>query len=56
MKKYLTGPFESAKKEGLIDYNPFVAVDALKAKKVPKDTFTPEQVALLVKEAKCTDW
>jgi integrase len=56
VKKYLTGPFESAKKEGLIDYNPFVAVDALKAKKVQKDIFTPEQVALLVKEAKGTDW
>jgi len=30
-KKYLTGAFESARKEGLIDYNPFVAVDALKS-------------------------
>jgi integrase len=56
VKKYLTGPFESARKEGLIDYNPFVAVDALKAKKVEKDVFTPEQVARLVKAAKGTDW
>jgi integrase len=56
VKKYLTGPFESAKKEGLIDYNPFVAVDALKAKRVQKDIFTPEQVALLVKAAMGTDW
>jgi integrase len=56
VKKYLTGPFESARKEGLIDYNPFVAVDALKAKKVAKDVFTPEQVARLVKAAKGTDW
>jgi integrase len=56
VKKYLTGPFESARKEGLIDYNPFVAVDALKAKRIQKDVFTPEQVALLVKEAKGTDW
>jgi integrase len=56
VKKYLTGPFESARKEGLIDYNPFVAVDALKAKKVTKDVFTPEQVARLVKAAKGTDW
>jgi Phage integrase SAM-like domain len=29
LKKYLTGPFENARKEGLIDYNPFVAVNAL---------------------------
>jgi integrase len=58
VKKYLTGPFESARKEGLIDSesNPFVAVDALKAKKVEKDIFTPEQVARLVKAAKGTDW
>jgi len=56
VKKYLTGPFESARKEGLIDYNPFVAVDALKAKTVAKDVFTPEQVARLVKAAKGTDW
>ena len=56
VKKYLTGAFESARKEGLVDYNPFAAVDGLKAKKVVKDVFTPEQVALLVKEAKGTDW
>jgi integrase len=56
VKKYLTGPFESARKEGLIDYNPFVAVDALKVKKVEKDVFTPEHVARLVKAAKGTDW
>ena len=47
VKKYLTGPFESARKEGLIDYNPFVAVDRLKSKTVAKDVFTPEQVARL---------
>lgn len=56
VKKYLTGPLESARKEGLIDYNPFVAVDALKAKKIQKDVFSPEQVAQLIKAAKGTDW
>jgi integrase len=55
-KKYLTGPFESARKEGLIDYNPFVAVDALKAKKLAKDVFSPQQVAWLVKAAEGEDW
>jgi hypothetical protein len=48
LKKYLTGPFESARKEGLVDYNPCVAVDALKSKTVAKDVFTPEQVSPLV--------
>ena len=55
-KKYLTGPLESARKEGLIDYNPFVAADALKAKKVEKDCFTPHQVARLTEVVQGTDW
>jgi integrase len=56
VKKYLTAPFESARKEGLVDYNPFAAVDGLKAKKVVKDVFTTQQVASLVKAVKGTDW
>ena len=56
MKKYLTGPFESARKEGLIDFNPFVAVDALKVTKVEKDTFSPEQVAKLIAATQNVDW
>jgi integrase len=56
VKKYLTGPFESARKEGLIDYNPFVAVDALKSTPVAKDVFTPEQVVRLIQVARGTDW
>jgi integrase len=55
-KRYLTGPFESARKEGLIDYNPFVAVDALKSKSVAKDVFSPEQVTQLLRVARGTDW
>jgi integrase len=56
LKKYLTGPFENARKEGLIDYNPFVAVKALKSKTVAKDVFSPEQVAQLLTVARGTDW
>src|SRR5580700_9055679 len=55
-KKYLTGPLESARKEGLVDYNPFVATDALKPKRVNKDYFRPEQVARLTEVVKGTDW
>jgi hypothetical protein len=40
-KLYLTGAFETARKEGLIDFNPFVAADPLKAKKLEKDPFSP---------------
>ena len=56
IKKYLTGPFETARKEGLIDYNPFVAVDALKSTPVAKEIFTPEQVVQLLEVAGGTDW
>jgi len=56
VKLHLGAAFESARKEGVIDYNAFAAVDSLKAKKVEKDVFTPEQVARLVKAAKGTDW
>ena len=55
-KKYLTGPFESARKEGLIDFNPFVAADALKVKKIEKDTFWPAQVASLIDATDSRDW
>ena len=55
-KKYLTGPFESARKEGLIDFNPFVAIDALKSKRVEKDSFSPEQVARLIAATDNVDW
>jgi hypothetical protein len=40
----------------LIDYNPFVAVKALKSKAVAKDVFSPEQVTKLRKAAQGTDW
>ena len=56
LKKYLTGPFENARKEGLIDYNPFVAVKALKSKAVAKEVFSPEQVVKLLAVAQGTDW
>jgi|ERR1700730_1813196 integrase len=56
VKLYLAAAFESARKEGLMDYNPFTATDSLKSKKIQKDVFTPEQVARLVKAAKGTDW
>src|SRR6202030_3487079 len=56
VKLYLAAAFESARKEGLMDYNPFTATDSLKSKKIRKDVFTPEQVARLVKAAKGTDW
>jgi integrase len=56
VKRILTGPFESARKEGLTDYNPFVAVDALKFKAVAKEVFSPEQVGQLLRVARGTDW
>jgi hypothetical protein len=40
---------------GLIDYNPFVAAEALKSDKVEKDCFSPEQVARLVRRVRGRD-
>jgi integrase len=37
-------------------FNPFVAVDRLKVKRVEKATFSPEQVARLVRAARSEDW
>jgi integrase len=56
LKHCLAGAFESARKEGLIDFNPFVAVDPLKEKRLKKDTFTPEQVTELLSVVHDTDW
>ena len=59
LKSCLAGAFESARKEGVIEFNPFVAVDGLKEKRVKKDIFSPEQVAALLEVARKrddTDW
>jgi hypothetical protein len=56
LKSCLAGPFESARKEGLIDFNPFAAVDSLKNKRIDKHTFTTEQVAAMLEIARGTDW
>lgn len=56
VRKHLSGPFEKARKLGKIKYNPIAATDALKHEQVAKDTFTPQQVAKLVKATQGTDW
>jgi integrase len=56
LKSCLSAPFESARKEGLIDFNPFAAVDGLKDKRVERQGFTQEQVAAMLKAARGTDW
>jgi integrase len=56
VKLYLPGPFETARKEGLLETNPFATVDALREHKVEKDRFSPEMVAALLCAARGTDW
>jgi integrase len=56
LKKCLVIPFQNAKKEGLIEFNPFVAVDGLKEKRVKKETFSPEQVAAMLETVRGTAW
>jgi integrase len=55
LKKYLTGPLETARKEGLVDYNAFVAVDSLQHEPIVKQTFRPDQIVQLVAAAD-NDW
>jgi integrase len=57
VRKYLSVPFEKARKLGKIKFNPVMATDPEKADQVARDVFTPEQVARLVGAAgKDRDW
>jgi integrase len=55
-RKYLSQPFERARKRGLIKFNPVIAVEGPKFDNARRDTFTPEQVASMVAAAAQSDW
>jgi integrase len=55
VRKFLSVPFEKARKTGKIRYNPIQATSPLKTQAAPRDTFTPEQVRALLKVAD-NDW
>jgi integrase len=55
VRKFLSVPFEKARKTGKIRYNPIQATSALKTQAAPKETFTPEQVRALLEVAD-NDW
>ena len=56
VKLCLPGPFETARKDGLLDFNPFASVARLKAATIERDTFSPSMVAALLEAARGTDW
>ena len=56
VRKFLSVPFEKARKTGQIRYNPIMATAPEKAESLSRDTFTGEQVAALVRTTKGTDW
>jgi integrase len=56
VKLYLPGPFETARRRGLLDVNPFAVVARLKEQRKEKDTFNREMVATLIEAARGTDW
>jgi len=56
VRKYLSLPFERARKTGKIKFNPVMATSPERAEAFAKDTFTGKQVASLVRVAKGTDW
>jgi integrase len=52
----LSAPFERARKLGLIRFNPVMLTASEKADNIRRETFSPEDVARLVKAATGTDW
>jgi integrase len=56
VRKYLSLPFEKARKTGKIRFNPVMATSPERSETLAKDTFTGEQVASLVRVAKGKDW
>ncbi len=55
VRKYLSGPFEKARKLGKIRYNPVMATEPEKAEIIAKETFTAKQVNALLRVAPF-DW
>jgi site-specific recombinase XerD len=55
VRKYLSVPFEKARKLGKIKFNPVMLLDPEKVESVARHTFTPDQVASLVAVAN-RDW
>jgi integrase len=55
IRKYLSGPFEKARKLGKIRYNPIAGTDPLETEEHVKDVFSPDQVARLLRAAD-NDW
>ncbi len=56
LRKFLSQPFEKARRLGKIRYNPVAGTSPEKSDPTPKETFTGEQVAALVKAAEDSDW
>jgi integrase len=48
VRKYLSVPFEKARRQGKIRFNPIIATDPEQGDSATRDTFTPEQVSRLV--------
>ena len=55
LKKFLASAFSEAVEDGVIESNPFASVDSLKETQIEKGTFSPEQIAELLKHA-TPDW
>ncbi len=56
LRKFLSLPFEKARRLGKIRYNPVAGTSLEKVDSTPKETFTGEQVGALVRAAGESDW
>src|SRR5260221_1568526 len=56
VRKNLSVPFEKARRQGKIKFNPVIATDPDKTETAQRDTFSPQQVSQLVAAAGSPDW
>ena len=55
VRKFLSVPFEKARRRGLIKFNPVIATDPERGETTAREVFSPEQVAQLMRVAD-RDW
>ena len=56
VRRYLSIPFEKARRQGKIQFNPVAAIDLEQEQSAQRDTFSPEQVSRLIAACTNRDW
>jgi integrase len=56
VRKFLSAPFEKARRQGKIKFNPVIATEPEQDRGAQRDTFSPEEVSRLAAAANDRDW